>query len=151
MCKEVVSVAADVEQQGLKTGVHFIGDIAWLWEEESMDLAWEYHLENCPLEDHDQCHVRQGTTLYGDWIKRGGVYVPDPRGEYSAIYEPESFVVQVVLSSYAIQCHRASPCYPGQGDVDTPGDQWAYCLPPELMQEEWLRENMRRIKRNKEW
>ena len=45
-------------------------------------------------------------------------------------------------------CRRCSPCYPDQGDLNSEGeDVWAFCVPPELMSNEWLSSNGHRIKK----
>lgn len=130
----------------ITTGVHNANDVDWLWEEEGIDLAWEEHLETCPNEYHDFCGPEtQGTTLYGNWVKEKGQYHPKRGGEFAAIYNPDHNTIQVVSSRYVIKCYHCSPCYPGQGDVDTSGDMWAYCLPPDMMREEWVKENAHRI------
>ena len=66
--------------------------------------------------------------------------------EYAARYNPDHNTIQIIWSRYAISCRFCSPCYPGQGDIDSPGmETLAYCLPPELMSEEWWEENKDRI------
>ena len=49
--------------------------------------------------------------------------------EYSLIVG-ETYT-QVVWSKQTKRCTLCSPCYPGQGDLDTPGDFLSYDLPPE--------------------
>ena len=98
-----------------------------------IDNEWEYHVES-------------DVQLYGNWIIENEKYHPDPSGEYSAIYDSNDNIIQVVYSRYVISCHKCSPCYPLQGDIDTPGNYYmAYCLPPELMSEEWQEENTNRV------
>lgn len=127
------------------TGVHNFSDTK-LYDCEFIDLTWEEHLKECKNKDHDFCGPQEtDRCLFGSWIKKKGLYQPKRGGLYAAIYNTDHNTVQVVKSRFAIQCNRCSPCYPGQGDVDTPGDLWAYCLPPELFREEWLKENGHRI------
>ena len=99
-----------------------------------VDCEWE-----CPIMDStDQ--------LYGDWLKdEEGKYYPNPNGEYAMIYDGNINIYQVVYSKYAIKSYHCSPCYPGQGDIDTPGELLAYCLPPDIMDDKWLEENKDRI------
>lgn len=88
----------------------------------------------------------EGRHLFGSWKKNEeGQYEPDKSGEYSAIYNGDYNTVQVVRSKFAIRCAICSPCYPNQGDVDTPpgkyGDVYAFCLPQDIMNEEWVEKN----------
>ena len=70
------------------------------------------------------------TYLVGDWIKdKNDQWIPDPDGEYSAIYDNNDNYIQVVLSKTTKKCNHCSPCFPGQGDLDSDGEFLAYCLP----------------------
>jgi len=115
----------------------------WLTEESiynSIDLDLESHITECSECQNDQyCEAMEyweysDTFLLGDWIldTNTGLYEPDPQGDYSAIYHVDSNTTQVVYSKYLKKCALCSPCYPGQGDLDTTGDYLAYDLPPEL-------------------
>lgn len=87
--------------------------------EDCLDCTWEH---NC------DCCENQGPYLLGTWRKdQSGRYEPDPAGEYAAILRED--VVQVVQSKYTRRAALCSPCYPGQADLDTPGEFLAYCLP----------------------
>ncbi len=128
------------------TGVHSASNIEWMWETNYIDLSWIEHLKECKSKYHDNCGPQeQGTSLFGGWGRKKGRYYPKCGGEYAAIYNPDYNTVQVIRSKFLIQCNFCSPCYPNQGDVDTPGNVWAYCLPPDLMGEGWLKENGHRI------
>ena len=71
------------------------------------------------------------TYLIGTWKKDNqGLYEPDETGEYSAICG--EIYTQVVWSRHTKRCALCSPCYPGQGDLDSPGDFLCYDLPPDL-------------------
>ena len=71
------------------------------------------------------------TILIGAWIKGpDGKYEPDPEGEYSAICG--EVYTQIVQSKFTKRTALCSPCYPGQGDLDTPGDWLAYDLPADI-------------------
>lgn len=59
---------------------------------------------------------------------------PDPDAEYSAIVG--EVYTQVVRSKWAIRCALCSPCYPGQGDVETVGEFLAYTLPPDVYEDD---------------
>jgi hypothetical protein len=93
-----------------------------------------------PTDDHDGCGPEErGTTLIGSWKKdEQGLYVPDPQAvgaEYAAIVGETN--IQVVWSKYTKRCAGCSPCYPGQGDLNTPPGQYGnllcYTLPPDLI------------------
>ena len=71
-----------------------------------------------------------GTLLIGGWKQdEQGKYFPNETSEYSLIVG-ETYT-QVVWSKQTKRCTLCSPCYPGQGDLDTPGDFLSYDLPPE--------------------
>ena len=129
------------------TGVHDANSIAWLWDEEDIDLAWKLHLEECLEEDHCDCYCDNGSSirLYGSWKSSKGIFTPSRTGEFSAIFNPDSNTLQVLRSNYVIRCNHCSPCFPGQGDVDSDGEIWAYCLPPDYMDEKWILENGHRV------
>ncbi|OPY55804.1 MAG: hypothetical protein A4E55_02392 [Pelotomaculum sp. PtaU1.Bin035] len=130
----------------ITTGVHNAGSILWMWDGDAIDLLRERHLAACAEEYLDGCGPEEAdTTLYGNWDHRDTGYTPEHGGEYSAIFNPDQHTVQVVASRYATRCARCSPCYPNQGDVDKDGNIWAYCLPPELMDENWVKENGQRV------
>ena len=132
------------------TGVHNGNDIRH-WDDfnDGIDLSYEEHIVECEgylKEGCCECDLETGTTLMGDWLKgEDGLYDANPDGEYSAIYNPDLNTLQVIRSKFKIKCNWCSPCYPGQGDVDTPGDVEAYMLPPDIMDEEWLAENENRF------
>lgn len=91
----------------------------------------------------DSSHIK----LFGDWIEvtgsdlqkeknlcwyivNGTGYYPDKNGEFAAI-EMES-ETQIVFSKYTKRAALCSPCFPGQGDLDSSGEYLAYDLPKEL-------------------
>ena len=98
-----------------------------------IDLDWEEHCQEChEYLEHDECNceISRNTVLIGDWIKdKDGKYTHKPEGEYAAIVN--EIYTQVVFSKYTKRCALCSPCFPGQGDIDTPGDFLSYDLPPE--------------------
>lgn len=106
-----------------------------------------YEQEDIACEAVEQLEGFSGETqLYGSWLQDGeDKYYPDPDGEYAMIYDSNNNIYQVIHSQYAIQCYHCSPCYPNQGDIDSEGDLLAYCLPPDMMNEEWIEENKDRI------
>jgi hypothetical protein len=71
------------------------------------------------------------TKLIGDWVLTNGKYEPDLAGEFAAIVD-ETYV-QVVFSSNDFKhCKLCSPCFPGQGDLNSIGDYITYALPEYL-------------------
>lgn len=146
-----------------------------MWEDPCIDLDWynarkeafDTKLEELLDEGMDETEARAEadsyvddewselnqdfngeTHLYGDWKLVNDKFEPDYYGQlgYSAIYNNNENIIQVVWSRWAIKCRRCSPCYPGQGDVDTPGDDYmAYTLPLDCMQEDWQKEHGHRV------
>lgn len=98
---------------------------------------------DCELLREDEggcdCCESSGPQLVGSWKKdAAGQYAPDPEsGDYAAIVRED--VVQVLYSQKTRRGAVCSPCYPGQVDLDSPGEFLAYCLPYE--EEEALIEN----------
>lgn len=73
------------------------------------------------------------TYLIGGWIcDEDGLYGVDLSADYSAIVSYDSMTAQIVRSKWVIRAALCSPCYPGQVDLDTPGDYLGYDFPPEL-------------------
>lgn len=72
------------------------------------------------------------TWLYGYIKKPNGDYVEDTTKEFSCIINNNENTIQVTQSEFFGECYHCSPCYPNQGDLDTPGYLLAYHLPPEL-------------------
>jgi hypothetical protein len=138
----------------IKTGVLNANNTEYFWDENYIDLDYEnalneYLKENPEDENGDQFDYDSsgGTQLYGKWLKdEEGKYYPDPSGEYACIYDSNYNTIQVVYSKYCMFVSLCSPCYPDQGDLDSfPGEKnimgnpvYAYCLPADLMNEEWL-------------
>jgi hypothetical protein len=106
--------------------------------EDGINLEFESHLESS---DHseDNCETCEywedynSTYLIGNWIKdNNGLYDYDPDGEYAAIVG--EIYTQVVYSKYTKKVKLCSPCYPGQGDLDSSGEYLAYTLPSEAFE-----------------
>jgi hypothetical protein len=85
-----------------------------------------------PSGEHDACEFcGEGDVLIGDWRKDdSGRYVPDEKGYYSAVVG--EVYTQVLMSRFTRPCALCSPCYPQQGDLETPGPITAYDLPKEI-------------------
>lgn len=88
-------------------------------------------------EEYNECDQPPATYLVGAWRQdEEGLYEPDDLTddkEFSAIVSYDSMTAQVVRSKWVRAGALCSPCYPGQVDLDTPGDylgfdfpQWVY-------------------------
>jgi len=123
------------------TGVYQNNNIDWLHDEtiDGIDLLFEDHINSCELcETGDWCEWSEyyddsGDILIGDWIldTKTGLYEPNKESEYSAIVG--EIYTQVVWSKHTSSGALCSPCYPGQVDVDTPGEFLHYAMPPEIL------------------
>jgi len=130
----------------ITTGVIHNNTATWLIEEihEAINLDYNAHCAECKKEYHDDCwEDSSADTLligfihcaYDDpdaWYRflPSTAYKPDPAADFTAICGEIN--TQVIASKWAARCALCSPCYPGQGDLETPGPQLAYCLPPTL-------------------
>jgi hypothetical protein len=144
----------------IKTGVLNGHSVEFFRDENYIDLDYERALQEYIKEnenseegfEEDFEYDSSGSTqLYGKWLKdEEGKYYPDPSGEYAAIYDSNDNIIQVVHSKYCMFVSLCSPCYPDQGNLDDfPGEKnsmgnpvWAYCLPADLMNEEWLKDKI---------
>ena len=127
------------------TGVYSNNQIEFLMDElyDGINLTFEEwfedHIitcENCQNDEYcDELEFYESyndTYLIGSWIKnKYNLYEPDKSGEYSAIVG--EIYTQVIWSKYFGRGALCSPCYPGQVDVDTPGDFIYYALPPDII------------------
>ena len=106
----------------------------WLQEETllslTIDLAWDEHLETCPLDDHCDCDVQSDCYLIGFERGNDGKYDINTNAEYSAIVGETYCFVHA--SKWVQRCALCSPCFPGQGDLDSKGEFLAFTLPPEV-------------------
>ena len=126
------------------TGVISNNTPEFLMEElnDSIDLDYiefESSIENDDsLDDDEKANALEmyesmgdNTLLIGDWIQDDdGKYDYNPDGEYAAIMRES--VTQVVYSKFTRRGALCSPCYPGQVDLDSPGEFLAYDLPRDL-------------------
>jgi hypothetical protein len=117
----------------------------WLYEDayEGHDIDFIGHMEECEEDEYDNrygysqnfligfktVHEKDGAWLWFPNQKIG--FIPDTEAEYSAIVG--EIYTQVVRSKWGINCNLCSPCYPGQGDADTPGNVLSYSLPPDVV------------------
>jgi len=113
------------------SAVQFIADELY----NGIDLDYESHLNDPEhILNGDDCYCQDmwdcgdSTWLIGQWLKDSeGLYYPDPEGEYAAIVG--EIYTQVVFSNNLKRCALCSPCYPGQGDLDSEGEFLTYDLP----------------------
>ena len=100
-----------------------------------IDLDYEEHLKSDEhdLEYCEACEYWEDynpTYLIGDWIiDEDGLYDYDSNGEFAAIVRESE--TQVIFSRYTKRVTLCSPCFPGQGDLDSDGGYLAYDLPME--------------------
>ena len=92
--------------------------------------------EDCKFFEYDG---ERGDMLIGYYYdEKTDMYEIDEKAEYSAIVNYDShYVTQVTMSKYAVECHRCSPCYPNQGNIDdaSSGCYTAFCPPPDAFGE----------------
>jgi hypothetical protein len=113
----------------------------------SFDLCWENYLEDIfPMEPEDFSNegesdfiinfieTKEKEKAFYWYPKRKIGYMPDEKAEYSTIIR--EFTSQVVRSNWFIRGALCSPCYPGQVDVDSPGEFLAYSFPPDVIGED---------------
>jgi hypothetical protein len=112
------------------TGVICNNNIEWLGDEIAkginltLDGMTELELQDCDESSAD-------TYLIGSWKKdENGLYEPDKSGQYAAICG--EIYTQVVWSNYFQRCQLCSPCYVGQGDLDSLGEYQTFAVPPEI-------------------
>lgn len=101
------------------------------FERELLEQLEQGLIDDDTFQYERDCYEPYCTTyLLGDWlIDDDGKYYPDPDGEYSAIYDNNDNIIQVVLSKTTKRCNHCSPCYPNQVDLDSDGEFLGYCLP----------------------
>jgi len=110
--------------------IEFLNDE--IFSSKSIDLDWEEFLKSNPTDEEKEAYESDSpTVLIGDWIKRNGKYQPKKSGEFSAIVG--EIYTQVVYSKNFKRCGLCSPCYPGQGDLDSTGEFLTYTLPEDLI------------------
>lgn len=100
-----------------------------------LDLAWLRHLEECPEADHEFCVVEQEECLYSDAMWEKGQDGQWKRHFYLTLIQVNwhRATYQVIRSGTTEKHGWASPCYPGQAEVNTDGDIECFVLP------DWLR------------
>lgn len=131
-----------VDSEVPTTGVFNANRLEWLSEEcfnsDSIDLAWEDHKLYCEKYKENEecdCDYESDRFLIGFKLGEDNLFAPDDSAEYSAIVNFDRGTVQVLKSKWGVRCALCSPCYPGQGDGDTPGEFLAYSVPPDVVGE----------------
>jgi len=119
------------------TGVVQTADLPYLIDEidlHGIDLYFEEHCKECTKEFHEDCYNLDAETTHLLGYKKDakGEYIPDLDAEFSAIVNGNENTTQVTHSKWVSRAALCSPCYPGQGDMDTPGDYLIYTLPPDM-------------------
>ena len=135
------------------TGVQAANKVeGWFFDMEEIDPEYEMEVkaieEDTELTDEERENTMEDLAtywdasylIYGDWKKdpvdgKYGVVEDGPTG-FAAKFNRDENTIQVLWSKWAVYCQLCSPCYPGQGDIDSPGiTVVAYCLPPEFVPE----------------
>jgi len=122
------------------TGVFHATNLEHIYEEamevpDSIDLSWEEHKLNCEEfqeKEECDCEYESDRFLIGFKLTKMSLFEPNLEADFSAILNSESNTLQVVRSKWGIRCALCSPCYPGQGDGDTPGEFLAFAPNPEV-------------------
>lgn len=105
---------------------------------DGINLDFEDHINSDEHSENDEwCDICEywedidSTYLIGDWIldTNTHLYEHDPNGEYAAIVG--EIYTQVIFSKYTKRVALCSPCYPGQGDMESDGNFLTYNLPSE--------------------
>ena len=115
------------------TGVLNASRPDFLYEDmiDAIDLSLEQYIRDNPDDEYGDWYTEDDPTLLIGFRETGnGEYEPDPESDYSAIID--GIYIQIIRSKYVSRCAMCSLCFPGQGDLDTPGDQLTYTLPPDV-------------------
>lgn len=138
------------------TGVQCANKVeGWFYDHEEIDPEYELEclniekdFKNGQITEDDKEDLLEGLStnwdanyvLYGDWKQdpKDHKWEPDENGTkgFSAKFNRDVNTIQILWSKWAVYSRPCSPCYPMQGDVDSPGiSMIAYCLPPEYVPE----------------
>ena len=124
-------------------GVMATGAATWLNDEilcsDTIDLTFENYMLEKPNDMYEEDWIDQymndeSTYLIG-FKEVNGMYEIDEGAEFSAIVNFP--YTQIVHSRYMSYANKCSPCYPYQNDLDTPGDNETYQLPPDMFDDEF--------------
>jgi len=141
-----------IDSEVATTGVFHASGLEYLnddcFDSSSIDLAWEDHKLHCDKYKENEecdCDYESDRFLIGFKLGKVGLFEPDEEAEYSAIVNFDRNTIQIIRSRWGIRCALCSPCYPGQGDGDTPGEFLAYAPPPEIIGDYGNQEVKKRI------
>jgi hypothetical protein len=126
-----INIDFDVRQEEIEKEYHEkLREEHNLPEDYDFDADPQEVMNDFDLDDYMNEEDGADTRLIGFMKDEEGLYIEDPKAEYSCIIG-ESYG-QVTQSLYICQCNHCSPCYPYQGDLETEGDEWAFTLPPDV-------------------
>lgn len=102
-----------------------------------VDLDYEAYIAEHGEEAAEDYESEGPTMLLGFQKDEDGLWDVDENAEYSLKYNGDCATIQVVHSKYVKKdCVYCSPCYPGQGDLETGhGSLIAYSLKEEDISE----------------
>lgn len=140
------------------------------YDEARIDLIKEYLLDHEEMEDREECRSEaeehadreledwesDSYMLLGDWKRvnenEGDLAYPEydvdkegTHGWAAILRRTDGMILQVVWSKWVMECAWCSPCYPGQGDLDTYGSVIAYSLPEDEYTDEFMRIGGRQV------
>lgn len=132
-----------VDGKEILGGVINTNNVMWLWDEvfnNGINISFENYMSECPddkdKEEWADNYYPDEETYYIGMIKimdgheDNIIYEINKDVEYSAIVS--SMYTQVIRSKYFSYAYHCSPCFPGQNDLGTSGDNPTYALPAEL-------------------
>ena len=138
--KQTVNIAFEQVHKKTMTPDIAIGGVInsngpeWLYEDlyNAINISYDEWVKECnPSEEDKECYEEDNDTyIVGFVLNSEDEYEPDTEAEYSAIIS--SPYTQIIKSKWVSKCAMCSMCYPGQGDLDTEGEQVTYTLPPEV-------------------
>ena len=120
-------------------GVFTNGDVDFLFDLDMDDVLYQEHIAGCKKDEHDLCDTPEDThewlggfTLVGE----GGKLLWARNLETNIAFDVSEIYSRVFASQWVIKSCLCSPCYPGQGDVDSNGEYLAYSFPPNTFEAE---------------
>lgn len=119
------------------TGVISNNNITYLHDEicygDAINLDYEQYVKDGY--DPELYEENGDTYVIGYYLdETDGLYDVDKNAIFSAIVGPT--YTQVTHSNVFAMCYKCSPCYPNQGDLETPGDILTFALPTTMFDNE---------------
>lgn len=134
LCEDISSHGIDIDLEEYLSSCESGNDeeaVVDIWESGAMIVGfkeWDYktHFSNPDMTTAD---VLAFIYQFQPWAIVVGdkVFVPDDVWDYQAICG--DVCTQVLKSKFVQRASLCSPCFPGQADLDTPGDFLTYTLP----------------------